>query len=73
MKLLLYSHFFAPSVGGVENVVLSLARALSEIRTPEGSKAFDLIFVTKTPAGAFDDSVLPFRVFRRLNFANYFG
>jgi hypothetical protein len=27
MKLLIYSHFFAPSVGGVETLVLSLAPA----------------------------------------------
>lgn len=36
MKLLLYSHFLAPSVGGVESIVLSLARGLTEVRTPEG-------------------------------------
>ncbi len=29
MKLLVYSHFFAPSIGGVETMVFSLARAWS--------------------------------------------
>ena len=49
MKLLLYSHFFAPSVGGVESMVLSLARGLTQMRTLEGLKEFDLILVTQKP------------------------
>ena len=65
MKLLMYSHFFAPSVGGVESVVRSLARGLAEIRTPEGLNEFDLTLVTETPAEEFDDRLLPFRVFRQ--------
>jgi glycogen(starch) synthase len=65
MKLLLYSHFFAPSIGGVESIVLSLARGLTEVRTPEGLNEFDLTLVTKTPAENFDDRLLPFRVFRQ--------
>ena len=32
MKLLLYSHSFAPNVGGVETIVLSLACGLAELR-----------------------------------------
>jgi glycogen(starch) synthase len=67
MKLLLYSHFFAPSVGGVESIVLSLARGLAEIRTPEALNEFDLTLVTETPAEDFDDRLLPFRVLRRPN------
>jgi glycogen(starch) synthase len=65
MKLLLYSHFFAPSVGGVENIVLSLARGLTEVRTPKGLNEFDLTLVTETPAGDFDDRLLQFRVVRQ--------
>ena len=65
MKLLMYSHFFAPSVGGVESVVRSLARGLAEIRTPEGLNEFDLTLVTETPAEEFDDRLLSFRVFRQ--------
>jgi glycosyltransferase involved in cell wall biosynthesis len=34
MKLLIYSHFFAPSVGGVETLVLSLARGLAGLPFP---------------------------------------
>ena len=65
MKLLLYSHFFAPSVGGVESIVLSLARGLTEVRTREGLIEFDLTLVTATPAEDFDDRLLPFRVLRQ--------
>jgi hypothetical protein len=50
MKLLLYSHSCAPSVGGVESIVLSLARGLAEVRTPEGLIELGLTLVTETPA-----------------------
>lgn len=65
VKLLLYSHFFAPSIGGVETVVLSLARGLSERRDPQGLAEFEVTLVTQTPAENYDDSALPFRVVRR--------
>lgn len=64
MKLLLYSHFFAPSVGGVETLVLSLARGLAAQRNSAGTSKFDVTLVTETPAGDFDDAALPFRVAR---------
>jgi len=32
VKLLLYSHYFAPSIGGVETIVMSLARGLADLR-----------------------------------------
>jgi glycogen(starch) synthase len=65
MKLLLYSHFFAPSVGGVETIVLSIARGLAGLRTSQGAPEFDLTLVTQTPASNFDDRALPFRVVRQ--------
>jgi len=65
MKLLLYSHFFAPSIGGVESIVLSLAQGLAEVRTQEGLNEFDLTLVTETSAGEFDDRLCPFRVLRQ--------
>jgi glycogen synthase len=69
MKLLLYSHFFAPSVGGVESMVLSLARGLAKVRAPEGLNEFDLTLVTETPAEDFDDRSLQFRVVRQPSLA----
>jgi len=64
MKLLLYSHSFAPNVGGVETVVLSLARGLAELRTVNNRPLFDLTVATETPAEGFDDTSLPFIVVR---------
>lgn len=68
MKLLLYSHFFAPSVGGVETITLSLARGLADLRSAEAVREFEVTVATVTPAGAFDDSTLPFRIFRNPGF-----
>jgi glycogen synthase len=65
MKLLIYSHFFAPSVGGVETLVLSLARGLAGLRSASGDPEFEITLVTQTPADGFDDMVLPFVVVRR--------
>ncbi|HEV1995444.1 MAG TPA: glycosyltransferase family 4 protein, partial [Candidatus Acidoferrum sp.] len=59
------SHFFAPSIGGVESAVLSLAGGLRKLRTPQGDSEFDVTLVTHTPAGDFDDRSLPFRVVRQ--------
>jgi glycogen(starch) synthase len=69
VKLLFYSHYFAPSIGGVETIVLSLVRGLAEVRTPHGLTEFDLTLVTETPAEDFDDGLLPFRVVRQPSFA----
>jgi glycogen synthase len=65
VKLLIYSHFFAPSVGGVEAAVLSLARGIAEIRTPDGAHEFDVVLASQTAAHNFDDQALPFRVVRQ--------
>jgi len=64
MKLLIHSHFFAPSIGGVESAVLSLAGGLLKLRTPQGDSEFEVTLVTHTPAGDFEDRSLPFRVVR---------
>ena len=65
VKLLLYSHFFAPSIGGTETIVLSIARGLAELRTTSGLSEFEITLVTQTPAGDFDDRLLPFQVLRQ--------
>lgn len=68
MKLLLYSHFFAPSIGGVETVVMSLATGLSQHSNSRAQGEFELTLVTQTPRGSFDDSSLPFPVVRQPSF-----
>lgn len=65
VKLLLYTHFFAPSMGGTETIVLSIARGLAELRTTSGLSEFEITLVTQTPAADFDDGTLPFQVVRR--------
>jgi len=65
VKLLLYSHYFAPSIGGVETVVESLARGLAECRSVSDQREFDVTLVTQTPAGSFRDEDLPFPVIRQ--------
>lgn len=64
MKLLLYSHFFAPSIGGVETFVLSLARGLSAQPNSTGQPEFEITLATQTSADGFDDSALQFHVVR---------
>ncbi|HET7150201.1 MAG TPA: glycosyltransferase family 4 protein, partial [Candidatus Acidoferrum sp.] len=68
MKLLIYSHFFAPNIGGVETVVQSLACGLAELRGSNGSLEFEITLVTQTPRGNFDDATLPFPVVREPGF-----
>ncbi len=65
MKVLLYSHSFAPDVGGVETFSMHLARGLAQHNSGE---KVELTVVTKTPRGGYDDSALPFRMERRPGF-----
>jgi glycosyltransferase involved in cell wall biosynthesis len=65
VKLLIYSHFLAPSIGGVETIVLSLARGLAGLRDSNGARQFEITLVTQTAAGNFDDSTNPFRTIRQ--------
>jgi glycosyltransferase involved in cell wall biosynthesis len=60
MKVLIYSHFFAPNIGGVETIVLRLAGGLGE-----HPKDLSVTLVTQTPAGSFDDRGLSFKVVRQ--------
>lgn len=57
MRVLLYAHDFAPSVGGAETYTLLLARGLA-------ARA-EVTVACQTAAGGFDDAALPFRVVRR--------
>ena len=68
MKLLIYAHFFAPSIGGVENAVESLARGLAEMRGPNGEAEFAITLVTPFSRGNFNDETLPFPVIRAPHF-----
>ena len=66
MKVLIYSHAFAPHAGGIETVVMSLARGLAEeTGTPDDMA---VTVVTQTSRQDFDDSSLPFQVVRQPGF-----
>jgi glycosyltransferase involved in cell wall biosynthesis len=67
MKLLLHSHYFAPSIGGVESAVQSLAAGISDYYGPDGEK-IDVTVVTNTPRGSYQDQILSFRVVRQPSF-----
>jgi glycogen(starch) synthase len=68
MNLLIYSHYFAPSIGGVETIVRSLAIGISELRSRNGEQQFNVTVVTETAAGGHDDEALPFRIIRQPRF-----
>jgi glycosyltransferase involved in cell wall biosynthesis len=64
VKVLIYSHFFAPSVGGVETFSMSLARGLVE-RNPGAGEAISVTVVTQTAGSDEHDSTAPFPIVRR--------
>jgi glycosyltransferase involved in cell wall biosynthesis len=68
VKVLLYSHFFAPSIGGVETIVMSLARGLTGFCALDGLPQFEVTLATQIPREDFDDSSLPFLVVRQPSF-----
>ena len=73
MKLLVYSHFFAPSIGGVENSVQWLAAGLQGLSGAENRGELDVTVATQTAAEGFDDRVLSFRICRQPTLAKLWG
>ena len=65
MKLLIYVQSFAPNIGGVETVVMSLAQGLARSGLAQGGNTVDVTLVTATPAGKMDERALPFQVVRQ--------
>jgi glycogen(starch) synthase len=71
MKVLIYSEYFLPTVGGVQTSVSLLAKGLSATPASKTSDSVgrpEVIVATRTPANGTDDSKLPFRVVRRPGF-----
>jgi hypothetical protein len=68
MKLLVYSHVFPPSIGGVETIALSLASGLAALKNSDGTSEFGVTVVTQTPRGDCDDGSFAFRLVRRPKF-----
>ncbi len=61
LKLLLYSHDWAPAIGGIPTYVMTLARTLAA----DPWYGVDVTVVTRTLPAQMDDRALPFRVVRR--------
>jgi glycosyltransferase involved in cell wall biosynthesis len=61
----MYTHAFAPHVGGVENVAMSLATGLAKLNLAGNSGTPNITVVTRTPRGDFDDASLPFGIVRQ--------
>lgn len=64
-RVLIYTHAFAPQIGGVETVVMSLAKGLAGLGQANGIGSAEVTVATSTLRGDFDDASLPFRVVRR--------
>ena len=64
MKLLIYSHFFPPSVGGVETVVELLATGLGNLRTSDDLPAYKVTVVTNASASGSSEPCRPFSIVR---------
>lgn len=62
---MIYTHAFAPGIGGVETIVMALARGLAETPPSPDCGKLSVTLVTPQPQAQFDDSSLPFRVIRR--------
>jgi glycosyltransferase involved in cell wall biosynthesis len=73
MRLLVYSHSFAPQIGGVETYAMALARGLANSHELWESEGIHITVGTKSVADGFDDSSLPFSVIRRPRFWSLAG
>jgi glycosyltransferase involved in cell wall biosynthesis len=61
MNILIYSHAFAPQIGGVETYALHLASGLA---ARGAGKAAHVTVVTQSPKKEFDDAAMPFAIVR---------
>jgi hypothetical protein len=62
VKTVIYTHSFAPQIGGGEAVVFSLAQGLARIPPTGATFAPEVILVTTTPAKEMDNTALASRV-----------
>lgn len=64
-KLLIYSHVFAPSLGGVETITMTLAVGLAGWGKNHPEEEIEVTVVTQTAGAGADDARLPFAIVRR--------
>jgi glycosyltransferase involved in cell wall biosynthesis len=68
VRILIYSHGFAPIIGGAEKYAMLLASGLATRPAASLGRACVVTVVTPTFAGDFNDSQLPFKVVRQPRF-----
>ena len=71
MKLLIYARDWAPSVGGVQTIVKTLADGLASCSKEDYEETIEVTLLTQTPAGNMNDSQLPYRVIRNPGFVDF--
>jgi glycosyltransferase involved in cell wall biosynthesis len=71
MRLLIYTHSFAPQFGGVETLVMTLARDLAGGQG--ASEPIEVVVATETPRGKMDDRSLSFPIVREPSLFELFG
>jgi len=71
MKLLIYARDWAPSVGGVQTIVKTLADGLADGSSKQDGERIKVTLLTQTPAGSMNDSQLPYRVVRKPGFIDF--
>lgn len=65
MKVLVYSHSFAPLIGGAETYALLLACGLANVSDQAPADRIEVTVATPTDRSGFDDSSFSFHVVRR--------
>lgn len=75
MNILIYTHDFAPTIGGVQTITTTLAQGLANAKSPANGRpaeANQVTVVTRTPAGTMDDTHQAFRVVRFPSFGQLY-
>lgn len=65
MRILLYAHDWAPTIGGAQTYVSLLAEGLVKRSSQTGGDSIEVTVATPTPAQGMNDAGLPYRVVRR--------
>jgi glycosyltransferase involved in cell wall biosynthesis len=65
VRILIYTHAFAPMTGGVERIVLSLAEGLAQVRRTPGGPTLEVTVVTPAAACGMNDETFAFRIVRQ--------
>jgi glycosyltransferase involved in cell wall biosynthesis len=65
LRLIIYTHDWAPSVGGIQTVYMALASGFSAWSKNHAGESVEVTLITQSPAQGMDDSRVPFDVVRQ--------